>query len=571
MSISLDDLKSILQQQQVQNEAAQLKLIEALTQKLSIQVPSTSHSDKYESISNSISEFNYDPISGLVFDAWFNRYEDVFRIECYMFDDAAKVRLLLRKLGTVEHNRYVNFILPKNPRELSFDETVTVLSQIFGEQSSMFNIRYQCFQLTKMPSDDYVTYAGKVNKECERFKPHEMTSDQFKCLIFICGLKNPEDTDIRTRLLSLVEQDPKMTLQMVTAECLRLINLKHDTAMVECKRQSSEFGSINTVKSPPITVKHTARQSQNSAKPPSVCWHCGSWHFVKFCPFKKHKCRNCHRFGHKEGYCTPQKNSSVRNRSSRFKPKQSPRVQTVFTTSKVEFASKRKYITLDINGKRIRLQLDTASDITVISRTTWRKLGCPQILPTEHVAKNVSGDILKLVGEINCQVQFGEHHFNGVCYVTNYHDLDLLGLDWLDKLHIFNVPLNSVCSNVSSSPHNVVPGDVSDQSLLQRRRQKHASVFQDKLGCCKLFGIQHIRSPPYHPQSNGQTERFVDTFKRAYAKAKGEGTTEKFWINSCCIIVRMKKDSYVSDTQITLYPVPRKGQLDKEELRNLFK
>ncbi|CAH8847515.1 unnamed protein product, partial [Trichobilharzia szidati] len=116
MSISLDDLESILQQQQVQNEAAQLKLIEALTQKLSIQVPSISYSDKYESISNSISEFNYDPISGLVFDAWFNRYEDVFRIKCYIFDDAAKVRLLLRKLGTVEHNRYVNFILPKNPR-----------------------------------------------------------------------------------------------------------------------------------------------------------------------------------------------------------------------------------------------------------------------------------------------------------------------------------------------------------------------------------------------------------------------------------------------------------------------
>ncbi|CAH8856144.1 unnamed protein product [Trichobilharzia szidati] len=513
MSISLDDLKSILQQQQVQNEAAQLKLIEALTQKLSIQVPSTSHSDKYESISNSISEFNYDPISGLVFDAWFNRYEDVFRIECHMFDDAAKVRLLLRKLGTVEHNRYVNFILPKNPRELSFDETVTVLSQIFGEQSSMFNIRYQCFQLTKMPSDDYVTYAGKVNKECERFKPHEMTSDQFKCLIFICGLKNPEDTDIRTRLLSLVEQDPKMTLQMVTAECQRLINLKHDTAMLDCKRQSSEFDSVNTVKSPPITVKHTARQSQNSAKPPSVCWHCGSWHFVKFCPFKKHKCRNCHRFGHKEGYCTPQKNSSVKNRSRHFKPKQSPRIQTIFTTSKVNFASKRKYITLRINGKSIRLQLDTASDITLISRTTWRKLGCPQILPTEHVAKNASGDILELVGEINCQVQFGENQFNGVCYVTNYHDLNLLGLDWLDKLHIFNLPLNSVCSNVSSSPNNVVPGHVSDQSLLQRLRQKHASVFQDKLGCCKFTKV-------------------------LMQKRRGREQQKKFCTDSCCIVVR---------------------------------
>nr|CAH8857839.1 unnamed protein product [Trichobilharzia regenti] len=54
-------------------------------------------------------------------------------------------------------------------------------------------------------------------------------------------------------------------------------------------------------------------------------------------------------------------------------------------------------------------------------------------------------------------------------------------------------------------------------------------------------------------------------------KRRGREQQKKFWINSCCIIVRMKKDSYVADTQITLYPVPRKGQLDKEELRNLFK
>ena len=44
---------------------------------------------------------------------------------------------------------------------------------------------------------------------------------------------------------------------------------------------------------------------------------------------------------------------------------------------------------------------------------------------------------------------------------------------------------------------------------------------------CRVNGIQHIRTPPYHPQSNGQVERFVDTLKRALLKAQGEGNNEE--------------------------------------------
>ncbi|XP_041787934.1 uncharacterized protein K02A2.6-like [Anopheles merus] len=51
---------------------------------------------------------------------------------------------------------------------------------------------------------------------------------------------------------------------------------------------------------------------------------------------------------------------------------------------------------------------------------------------------------------------------------------------------------------------------------------------------CDANGIEHITTAPFHPQSNGQAERFVDTFKRALKKIRVEkASLERLWICSC--------------------------------------
>lgn len=50
-----------------------------------------------------------------------------------------------------------------------------------------------------------------------------------------------------------------------------------------------------------------------------------------------------------------------------------------------------------------------------------------------------------------------------------------------------------------------------------------SSVFKD---FCINKGIIHMTSAPYHPQSNGRAEKFVDTLKRGLKKMEGEGDIE---------------------------------------------
>lgn len=137
-----------------------------------------------ESFDKSVCNFAYAEDGGVTFEVWYKRYEDLFTVDAAKLDDAARTRFVLRKLGTAVHTKYVNHILPKNPRELTFVETVRILTELFGQQRSQFSVKYQCLKLVKQTSNYFVAFGGIVNREREEFKLAELSIDHFKCLIF---------------------------------------------------------------------------------------------------------------------------------------------------------------------------------------------------------------------------------------------------------------------------------------------------------------------------------------------------------------------------------------------------
>ncbi|CAH8651202.1 unnamed protein product [Heterobilharzia americana] len=169
-------------------------------------------------------------------------------------------------------------------------------------------------------NDDSLTHIGIVNRECEKFKLKSITDDQSKSLILICSLQSSNFSIIRMRLMNRLEQEPALTLNDIAAKYQRLVNLQRDASLVQsghqgdhevhAVRQTSNFsapfsgqktsGSSSAVLHPKISY-HTRRNTKKT--PPSPCWHCGAWHFVKYCPYRQNKCRDCKTVGHKNGFC----------------------------------------------------------------------------------------------------------------------------------------------------------------------------------------------------------------------------------------------------------------------------
>lgn len=431
-----------------------------------------------ESLANSILEFSYDPENGITFDSWYSRYKDLFDLDCKNLVEGEKVRLLLRKLNTIEHEKYVNFILPKQPREIKFDATIENLSKLFGRQVSLFNLRYRCLQSSKLSQDDFVSYASKINKSCEDFKLNTLTSDQFKCLIFIIGLRSQEDADIRTKLLGKLEAEKDtINLGKMVTECEQLRNLKSDAALVEGDSKFVNFVGKNKHKNNkkvhkklPPKADSSTKSNTNSKSPLYPCWQCGAMHYVQQCEFSNHKCQQCNKIGHKEGYCNCIRKS---NKSKKFKDSNAS--TNVINVNNVSTQSKRKYVTVNINNVPVKLQIDTASDITIISRDTWEKIHKPSITNSSQIAKDASSNCIKFLGEFECSISFQHSTHNGKCFVSANSNINLMGIDFIEKFNFWDRPLNTICNSIELKDKPEIINDF---------KSKFPSLFSGKLGKC---------------------------------------------------------------------------------------
>nr|XP_049462823.1 uncharacterized protein K02A2.6-like [Anopheles coluzzii] len=328
-----------------------------------------------------------------------------------------------------------------------------------------------------------------VNKHCEAFQLSKLTSDQFKALRFVCGLQSPRDADIRARLISKLEADEsavveqgeaasKVTLENLVEECHRVANLKHDSQMVENK----EACSVNTISR---NQNHSSSKKTNKV-PKTPCWKCGELHYVRECPFASHMCTRCKQQGHKEGYCSSSKPAASKP-FKQWKPKESMKTNGIYTVRNV--GRKRKFVSVELNGVAVKLQHDSASDITIISNETWASIGRPPTQPTDESAVTASGSDLNLLAEFQADITINNVTKTGRIFISDSADLNVLGIDTMDLFDLWSVPINSLVNVVHQN---------SDQ-YVDRLKHQFPEVFRSTLGRCTKAQVKLYLKPDARP------------------------------------------------------------------------
>ena len=134
-------------------------------------------------------------------------------------------------------------------------------------------------------------------------------------------------------------------------------------------------------------------------KPPSPSWNFGGWYYAGSCTFKNHHCLYCNQLGHHEEYS-------------------------------------QRLIAVRIENHPTRCRLDAALDMTVI--WYWLRFDKPSVIQANYATVSTIGG-KKFSKHFKYNVIFWDSSII-VRYFIIKTKLNLLGLDWFDRLRINHWP-----------------------------------------------------------------------------------------------------------------------------------
>uniref|UniRef100_A0AC34GW57 Reverse transcriptase domain-containing protein n=1 Tax=Panagrolaimus sp. ES5 TaxID=591445 RepID=A0AC34GW57_9BILA len=463
--------------------------------------------------------FIHDPTKPNGAASWLKQIEMKFSLTANL-TSAHKIAIVCSALDSDTFDRVARKLLPKDIAAYDdWNKFKTVFISLFDIKRSLFADRFSTLQIEwQGPDHESVQeYMARVRQSVTLFKCEDFTDNELSTLVVIMGMKAAALEPLRSLVLNALIKKPKEKLEDIET-------LLDNALMTERDQKLPEQHQINFVKKTvdrrPPHRKPAA--SQSASKPPSPCPACGGAHWKVDCSFKEAACHTCGEKGHISKVCksgkkkdTHPSSKSYRNPAAGYRnpagrsQKKVGYVQ-INTLAISKVAPPRHLVDASINGTQIKMQYDSGSDITILSRRDYQLIGAPALAPAVVRAATASNQPLMLDGYFRTSIACA---YGSKCLDVHVGNVacSLLGLDFCSNIKLFIAQVSSSAAKavepasgnnrkaVASKSLASTVSSAAIQSSIACIQKEYASLFEPGLGRCTKRFIHLQLKPNAHP------------------------------------------------------------------------
>ncbi|XP_068707224.1 uncharacterized protein [Montipora foliosa] len=341
-----------------------------------------------------------------------------------------KRAIFLTEVGPEVYSTLSNFLAPAKPKDTLFTDIVRILEKHYNPkpleiaQSFHFGTRNQ---KSEESVSDYVLALKKLAVHCNYGEYlNRALRDRF-----VCGLNNPK---IQNKLLNT--EDLTFEKACSIAKTMEMAD-----------RNTHEFHPSRSDTIEVNKLTEHGRENINKNTEQLSCPRCGGSHSGQSCKFKSARCYKCSKVGHLASVCRS-KDERKKGRVHKVHVSESGNdecenddelgIYSLYSLDQNRPNRNRYTVEMIINGKPCMMELDTAADFSIMSKSEYlEKFADEPLTPSQVTLKTYTGEVLDVSGEMHCDIVYNGKQYCLPILVANYDAKPtLLGKNWLRHIKI---------------------------------------------------------------------------------------------------------------------------------------
>ena len=348
--------------------------------------------------------------------------------------------------GTVALQKIINLVAPDNIEKMTFKEIYENLSCYLKPKNYIVIAERTKFHSLKQEDNesvmDFLCRLRCAAKTC-KFDELKRVTDPAEEMVKVAFVAGLYDRELKERILNTIVSHESMSTEMIQNLIIQNNSIRNFTVQ-EIKKESE----INFVK------KNKYQSSKGFIR---NCKFCGGSHLVRECPAYGKKCTSCGKTNHFSKVCQSKDkgiNSVDANDNVQDYPEflNSPSQGLLHVTEVNSIDEEMEMF--NINGKSVKMQVDTGASATIISSKIWQDLKSPSLSKYHRALEAYDGHKFNVLGKFKAEVELeSKFKLSDIIVIASDKSYGLLGRDLIDNFE----PINAVQSNNSKVSEEYLP------------------------------------------------------------------------------------------------------------------